>query len=165
MKIFISSLISGFEPLRAAAREAVETLRHTPIMAEDFPAQPHSPQIACLTGVREADLVVLILGAAYGTVQGTSGVSPTHEEYLEARGKKPVLVFVVQNVANREARQSTFISDVQGWQGGLIRAGFNDAKDLQQAVTLAIHQHLLAHATAPLDVQQLETQAKALLKA
>ena len=33
MKIFISSLITGMEPTRAAAREAVETLRHEPIMA------------------------------------------------------------------------------------------------------------------------------------
>jgi hypothetical protein len=36
MKIFISSLISGFEPFRAAARAAVKTLRHEAKMAEDF---------------------------------------------------------------------------------------------------------------------------------
>ena len=39
MKIFISSLIKGFEPFRAAARAAVKTLRHEAIMAEDFAAQ------------------------------------------------------------------------------------------------------------------------------
>jgi len=36
MKIFISSLIKGFEPFRTAARAAVKTLRHEAIMAEDF---------------------------------------------------------------------------------------------------------------------------------
>jgi hypothetical protein len=32
MKVFVSSLISGMEPLRAAARDAITTLRHEPIM-------------------------------------------------------------------------------------------------------------------------------------
>jgi hypothetical protein len=36
MKVFISSLISGCEQFRDAAKEAVTTLRHEPIMAEDF---------------------------------------------------------------------------------------------------------------------------------
>ena len=48
MKIFISSLISGFGPFRAAAHRAVEMLRHTPVMADDFRAMPNSPQVACL---------------------------------------------------------------------------------------------------------------------
>ncbi|WP_427149129.1 DUF4062 domain-containing protein [Rhizobium leguminosarum] len=34
MKIFISSLISGMEPIRAVAREAVEQLGHKPVMAD-----------------------------------------------------------------------------------------------------------------------------------
>lgn len=50
MKIFISSLIRGFEPYRAAARDAVTQLGYEPVMAEDFPAQPNSPQVACLQG-------------------------------------------------------------------------------------------------------------------
>jgi len=45
MKIFISSLIGGFEEFRSAARSAIVALRHEPIMAEDFGAKPTSPQI------------------------------------------------------------------------------------------------------------------------
>lgn len=48
MKIFISSLIGGFEVYRAAARDAVTQLGYEPVMAENFPAQPNSPQVACL---------------------------------------------------------------------------------------------------------------------
>ena len=62
MKVFVSSLITGYEPLRETARRAITTLRNEVIMAEDFPAQPNSSQVACLQGVRAADLVVLILG-------------------------------------------------------------------------------------------------------
>ncbi|MGI4757637.1 MAG: DUF4062 domain-containing protein [Janthinobacterium lividum] len=69
MKVFISSLITGMEPFRAAAKDAIATLRHEPIMAEDFGARPNSPQVACLSELRQADVVVLILGAGYGAVQ------------------------------------------------------------------------------------------------
>ena len=41
MKVFISSLIGGMEPLRAAAKEAITTLRHEAVMAEDFGARPN----------------------------------------------------------------------------------------------------------------------------
>lgn len=85
MKVFISSVIAGMEDHRAAAREAAESLGYTVIAAEDFRASPSSPQQVCLEGVRDADVVVFLLGARYGTPQ-TSGLSPTHEEYREARG-------------------------------------------------------------------------------
>ena len=99
MRIFISSLISGFESQRAAARRAVTTLRHEPVMAEDFGAQPNSPQIACLQGLRGSDMVVLILGEEYGFVPAGSSLSATHQEYREARETKPVLAFVQQGIS------------------------------------------------------------------
>jgi hypothetical protein len=40
MKVFISSLINGMEPIRAAASAAVTALGHDPVMAEDFGALP-----------------------------------------------------------------------------------------------------------------------------
>jgi hypothetical protein len=36
MKIFVSSLITGMEPVRAAARTGIESLGHKPVMAENF---------------------------------------------------------------------------------------------------------------------------------
>jgi hypothetical protein len=94
MKVFVSSLISGFEPFRAAACSAISTLRHEPVMAETFGARPNSPQVACLRELRESNVVVLILGSRYGAPQGSSGIAPTHEEFREARDRKPLLVFV-----------------------------------------------------------------------
>ena len=142
MKVFISSLITGFEPFREAARSAIRTLRHEPVVAEEFGARPHSPQIACLQGIRSADIVVLILGERYGYVQGSSGVSPTHEEYLEARGTKPILMFVQEGV-ERDDQQAKFISEVQAWQAGHFRAGFKTAEELRDLVTRAIHDYQL----------------------
>lgn len=80
MKIFISSLIAGYEDMRAAAVAAVRSLGHEPVTAETFDAGLTSPRVACLQGVREADLTVILLGGAYGAVQPNSGLSATHEE-------------------------------------------------------------------------------------
>jgi len=162
MKVFISSLISGFEPFRAAARSAVQTLRHEPVVAEDFGARPDSPQIACLQGVRDADMVVLILGERYGAVQGTSGLSPTHEEFREARDGKTMLVFVREGV-EREPRQEAFVAEVQAWQSGYFRGGFKTADELRDAVTRGLHEYQLANAAGPLDPAKIVEAAIAQL--
>jgi hypothetical protein len=161
MKVFISSLIAGMKPLRQAARVAVTTLRHEPLMAEDFGAQPLPPQIACLTGVRQADLVILILGESYGTIQ-PSGLSATHEEYREARGRKPILAFVQRGI-QPDARQKEFLDEVQSWESGLFREGFSAAEDLQTSITRALHDHELATAVGPVDQEDITARAAAAL--
>ena len=161
MKVFVSSLISGMEPLREAAREAITTLRHEVIMAEDFGARPNSPQLACLKGVREADVVVLMLGAGYGAVQA-SGFSATHEEYEEAKARKPVLAFVQESI-EREPKEADFVREVQGWESGLFRSGFRTAADLRQAVTRALYDHAIANVTGPVDQEEMAQRAVLLL--
>ncbi|HEX7890778.1 MAG TPA: DUF4062 domain-containing protein [Ramlibacter sp.] len=162
MKIFVSSLISGFEALRAAARSAILALGHEPVMAEDFGAKSISPQVACLQGLRSADLVVLILGERYGALPPGSQVSPTHEEYLEARGAKEILLFVQEGVTPEPA-QAALLREAQGWRGGLFRAGFRSPEELRDAVTRAIHKFELAHAAAPLNASELRQTASAML--
>lgn len=162
MKVFISSLIAGFETLRDAARHAVTTLRHEPVMAEDFGAQPNSPQLACLQGLRSSDVVVLVLGERYGTAQPTSGISATHEEYRQARGRKPVIAFV-QGGVDPEPEQAAFIAEVQGWEGGLFRGQFRDAVELQAGVTRALHDYELANAVRPANLAGAVERATTLL--
>lgn len=162
MKIFISSLIVGFGPQRQAAKAAVTTLRHDPIMAEDFGAQPNSPQGACLRELRQSDLVVLVLGESYGAVQAGSGLSATHEEYREARGRKPVVAFVQQGVSP-DPRQAEFITEVQGWEGGLFRGGFETPVDLQSGIIRALHDYTVANVVGGVDQDELGRRAVALL--
>jgi hypothetical protein len=161
MRVFISSLISGMGPIRVAAREVVTTLRGEPIMAEDFGAQPHSPQVACLTGLRQSDLVVLVLGEQYGTVQ-PSGLSATHEEYREARGRKPIIAFV-QEAVTRDPQQSEFLAEVQAWEGGLFRGAFSTASDLRISLIRALHDYELANAVGPVDTEELVARALTIL--
>jgi len=161
MKIFISSVITGLEEYRAAAREAAESLRHTVIAAEDFGASPGSPQQVCLGGVREADVVVLLLGARYGIPQA-SGLSPTHEEYREARGTKPVLVFV-QTGVTPEPDEEKFIQEVSGWESGGYREAFDTPASLRAAVTGALHDWELSQQAGPVNEDELIARTAGLL--
>lgn len=159
MKIFVSSLITGMETFRAAAREAIAQLGHEPIMAEDFGARAQSPQTACLDGLRQSALVILILGADYGAPQA-AGISATHEEYRDAQGYRPVIAFVQQGV-KPNADQAAFITEVQGWEGGLFRGEFRSPDDLRANITRAIHEWQLSHAAGPLDPAALLSRALA----
>jgi len=157
MRVFVSSLIGGLEAERAAAKSAIITLRHEAIMAEDFGAQPNSPQLACLQGLRAAELVILILGERYGDVQA-SGLSATHEEYREAKASKPIIAFV-QASNTPEPMQLEFIDEVQEWEGGLFRESFVDADNLRTLVTRALHDFELTSAQTPVDAGALKEKA------
>jgi hypothetical protein len=136
MKLFISSLISDYEGERAAVGHAASVLRWEILRAEDFGAKPMTPQQACLAAVREADIVVLVLGARYGERQA-AGLSATHEEWIEAqRTQKPVLVFVES--IDREPDQAEFVAAVSGWEGGRFRESFATPDELRDKVTRAL---------------------------
>lgn len=161
MKVFISSLITGLDALRSAAREAVLQLGHEPVMAEDFGAQPHTPQVTCLSGVRGSGLMILVLGAGYGAKQA-SGLSATHEEYREAQDRCPVIAFVEQGVS-RDTDQAAFVREVQSWESGLHRDGFMGADQLRQLITRRLHEWELANAAGPVNESELLSQALSLL--
>jgi Domain of unknown function (DUF4062) len=162
MKVFVSSLISSMEPYRAAAISAIASLGHEAITAESFPAGPPSPRVACLRGVRDSALVVLIMGGGYGDVQPASGLSATHEEYREAKGQRPVLAFVQDGVV-REPAQAEFVREVQDWEKGHFRASFSSPEQLRDAVIRSIHQWEVSAAAAPVDAHEMLARAIALL--
>jgi hypothetical protein len=161
MRVFISSVVGGFEEQRRAAVDAVTVLGHEPITVEQFAASSSTPQQACLAGVREADLVVLILGERYGEPQ-PSGLSPTHDEYREARDRKPVLVFVEADV-DPEPDQRIFITEVEGWATGHFRSSFSSVSDLRAAVTRGLHEHELAQSSGAVDENEMLERAHALV--
>jgi hypothetical protein len=161
MKIFISSVISGYEAYRDAAQQAVETLGHEVMRAENFGASPLSPRVACLSGVREADLVILLMGRRYGMRQ-QSGLSATHEEFQEARDRKEIIAFI-EEVGDREPEQASFLNEVQDWQGGLFTQTFSDPNSLRAAVIRTLHQRLLEDARGAPNDGVLHQRALSLL--
>lgn len=153
MKVFISSVISGFESFREAVADAIATLGYEVIRAEDLGAVASAPQEACLAGVRKADMTVLLLGERYGTRQ-LSRLSATHEEYREARSHHPVLAFV-QEAVDCEPDQVEFIREVREWETGTLTGSFATEDDIRSAVTQGLHKHMVASASGPVDEQEL----------
>ena len=163
MKIFISSVISGFEEFREAAARAIDVLGYDAVRAEDFGASASTPQQACLAGVREADLTILILGSRYGAKQ-PSGLSATHEEYKEAREHNRVLAFIQEGIEHEED-QAAFIQEVCRWDTGSLTISFETEDELQNVVTRALHDAGVADASHAVDAKELLGHAEQALSA
>lgn len=163
MNIFISSVIRGLESERDAAAEAVAGLGHTPKRAEDFAASPESPQIVCRRGVRESDVVVLLLGERYGEVQA-SGKSATHEEFEEAQLlMRPTLAFL-QTGVTREPDQERFAAEVRDWVGGEFHGRFASPTELDRAITRSLHELEVSMAGGPVDPAETYARARAAIR-
>lgn len=132
MKVFISSVVRGFEQFRAAAKDAVETLDMKPVMSEHFGARTYSSEHACLTEVDQCDVYILILGANYG-YEPQPGLSVTQQEFHQAVSKrKPILVFIQQT--DFDAKQAVFVNEVSDYKQGFFRASFSDPQELLKAI-------------------------------
>lgn len=149
-RIFVSSVVKGFGEQRAAAKAAIEVLRMRAVMCEDFGAQPHSSQHACLEGVKESDAVVLVLGARYGFV-AKSGKSVTEEEFDCARERgMPVLVFLEKT--DLETAQAEFVQRLKSYEEGYNMAFFASATELKDHVIRGLHDQFGGGAKPALDL-------------
>jgi Domain of unknown function (DUF4062) len=161
MKVFISSVMRGLEAERGAVQRAAQALDHTVIRSEDFGAIASSAQKACRAAVRDADLVILVLGATYGTTDPGTGKSPTHEEFEEAQqAGRDVLVFV-QDEVQRDAEQEAFVREVRQWSGGASTGRFREADDLRDAVTKALSRHERSRSAGAVDPSEIGARLEA----
>ncbi len=136
-RVFISSVMEGYDTFRSAAGEGVRRAGCVPVQAEDFAASSISPRNACLDGVRSADAVVLLLGSRYGWI-APSGISATEEEYNEARRTHKRIFVFLEDVASREPRQEDFVKKVQDYIGGHWRKVYSEPQDLIRLIPEAI---------------------------
>jgi hypothetical protein len=146
--VFLSSVRRGLEQERDNLPALIRAIGHECKRFEDYTAQPTASREACLRGVDQADVYLLLLGGRYGEPVFDSGLAPTEEEFTRARQRGiPMLVFVKQGV-EVEPRQQAFIDRVEEYTGGRFRASFTSAVDLQPKVAAALTE--LAARQAPL---------------
>lgn len=132
MKVFVSSVVKGFEPYRKAARRGIESIDAEPVMSEDFGARPYSSERACLTEIDGSDVFVLLLGERYG-YETDAGISVTQQEFRYAKDiGLPILVFV-QDISMEE-RQAAFRQEVEAYHSGFCREQFGSEEQLKDAV-------------------------------
>ena len=141
-RIFVSSVMTGFQEYREAARAGIRQAVCDAVLAEDFAAQNSSSRNACIDGVESADALVLLLGPRYGWAT-PSGRSATEEEYQEARRRHiPILVFV-QDGVSREPDQQDFVDRVEDYVHGHFRKSFRSPDDLRRLVRKAVMERSL----------------------
>lgn len=132
MKVFVSSVVTGFEPFRAAAKRAIETVDASPVMCETFGARPYSSERACLTEIEASNAFVLVLGERFGFEQ-TPGVSVTQQEFRHACERGISVLVFVQNVPMEPAQRS-FKEEVEAYHGGFSRELFDSPDELKDKV-------------------------------
>lgn len=142
LKVFISSVIKGYEDKREAVKKAIYELQGLdfpirPVMAEDFPALNKSPQKACKDGVLDSDIYIGILGFRYGWINPEFGLSATHEEYRTARNNgKQILIFIED--CDKEPRQREFVQETEDYLEGKFRRTSSNAEELTHEVHKAL---------------------------
>lgn len=101
--IFVSSTISDLQYLRDGLRDAIDELCYHPVMSEHGEVgylNPNTAAESCLRGVRQCQMMVLIVGKRYGSTSD-DGLSVTHKEFLAAKGEQvPVITFVEAQILN-----------------------------------------------------------------
>lgn len=134
MKVFISSVRRGLEAERDALPGLIAALGHDPKQFEKYSALPVPSRQACLDGVRDADVYVLLLGDHYGDPLPDTGLAPTEEEFVAARARGiPILVYVKRG-GSPDDKQKAFIARVSAYVDGRFREGFEDVAELLTAV-------------------------------
>ena len=147
-KVFVSSVMNGFEEERAVARDAVDAAGYLPVMAETFGPQPLSSRAACLEGVRRSDIYLGIAAGRYGWIPEGDEVSVTEAEFVEARRLDLPILWVVQEGVEREDAQEEFIRRFSDYDEGYFRGTFRDRGDLAVQISRALRNVGAASAAA-----------------
>jgi hypothetical protein len=140
-RVFVSSVIDGFEAFRAAAREAIEAAGAEPVLVnEDYPSLPASSRNACLDAIESCDVFISIIGARGGW-ETPSGKLVIEEEYEHARVRKlPILLFLEET--KRDHAAACFAQVVSDYIDGTFRRTFQSVDDLRLKVEGAVRKRL-----------------------
>ena len=136
-RVFVSSVVEGFEHFRAAARDGIVAAGGEPVLVnEDLPSLAASSRNACLDAVDSSDIVLSIVGARGGW-QAPSGKTVVEEEYDRARARKlHVLVFLQET--ERDAAATAFARMLSDYVDGRFRRTFATPDELRAEVERAL---------------------------
>lgn len=163
-RVFVSSVIKGFEAYREAAREGIKAAGGEPVLVnEDFPSMPNSSRNACLDAVASSDIYLVIIGERAGW-EAPSGKLVVEEEFEEAQNRDlPVLLFLVDG--DRESEAERLAERLSDYVEGYFRVEVESPAELQKEVEGALerlidtptdeqpHMHRVRDATsAPYDL-------------
>jgi len=136
-RVFISSVMSGFDPYRAAARQGVVDAEMKPILIEDFPSLDMSSRTACLDLVQSSDVYLAIIGDRPGS--SPLGKPVVEEEFEEARRRKiPRLLFIQST--SRDSETEALVGRLSDFVAGRFRTSFGTPDELRTAIVAALRE-------------------------
>lgn len=132
-RVFLSSVVDGFEQERQVSRSAVLAAGCDPILVnEDFPSLPVSSRNACLDAVESCDAFLLVVGARGGWLT-PSGLLVVEEEYHHARSLGlPVVVVLAET--DRDPQAARFVEELSDYVSGHFRRTYRSLSELAQVV-------------------------------
>jgi predicted ATPase len=130
LRIFLSSTLQELAGERAAAKEAVQRIRLTPVMFETS-ARPHPPRDLYRAYLAQSDVFIGIYWQRYGWIAPNETVSGLEDEYILAR-QMPKLVYI-KRADTREDRLEDLIRRIKDEDRVSYRP-FSDAGELKDLI-------------------------------
>jgi Domain of unknown function (DUF4062) len=127
-RVFVSSVIDGYEEYRQAAVAAIEAVGAEAVWFERFGGRDSDPNEAYLSEVRSSTVYVGLLGARYGRPLADR-YSATHQEFLEAeRSGLRTSVWAEEDV-EREGPQQSFFEEIRAFG---VTGAYRSPEELQR---------------------------------
>lgn len=111
LRVFVSSTLEELAAERAAAREAVERLRLTPVLFE-LGARPHPPRDLYRAYLDQSHVFVGIYGRRYGWIAPGESISGLEDEY-RLSGYRPKLIYIKRTPAERDRRLDELLDRIR----------------------------------------------------
>ena len=130
VRVFISSTLKELEPERRAARDAIESLRMTPVMFE-LGARPHPPRDLYRSYLAQSHVFLGIYWERYGWIAPGEDISGLEDEYRLA-GALPKLIYI-KEPAEREERLRGLLDAIRS-DDDVSYKGFSTSEELRALV-------------------------------
>jgi hypothetical protein len=135
-RVFVSSVIIGFEDYREAAANGIGDAGGEAIRVETFPSLSVSPRVACLDAIAKADAIIVIIGPRPGFL-APSGKYVIEEEWQYARTRStPVYVFIQDQELEPDAAR--IAKELSEYVHGRFRRVFKTPEELRSEVATAL---------------------------
>jgi predicted ATPase len=131
LRVFVSSTLEEMADDRRAVREAIESLRLTPVMFEQG-ARPHPPRALYRAYLEQSDVFIGLYWERYGWVAPGEEMSGLEDEYGLA-GDRPKLIYIKSPAPNREPQLAKLIARIEGDDRASYRP-FSDPEELRALV-------------------------------
>jgi hypothetical protein len=146
LRVFVSSTLDELAPERAAARQAINQLRLTPVLFE-LGARPYPPRDLYRAYLAQSDVFLGLYWQRYGWVAPGMDISGLEDEERLSEGKLR-LIYVKEPAPQRDPQLQTLLNRIRT-ENVTTYQKFSTAAQLQELVANDLAQLLTDHFTHP----------------